>query len=102
MERVFAHDNILLVYNLKNLLEHAGITCELRNELSSAAAGEVPPIAVWPEIRVRLEDLGQAQEIIEQVLGQSGSQTSWMCPKCSESNAPAFDFCWQCSEARPQ
>lgn len=100
MIRVFSHDNIIVVYNLRNLLEHAGIQCELRNDFVSSAAGEVPPIEVWPEIHVAPEQSKKAEALIEEAMKGPHDQTSWFCQKCSESNAPAFELCWQCGQDR--
>lgn len=94
--RVFSHENIMLVYNMRNLLEHAGVICELRNDLSYSAAGEVPPIEVWPEIHIAPEQEKRAKAIIEEALNGPSSKVSWLCPQCSETNAPAFELCWQC------
>ncbi|TNC83100.1 MAG: DUF2007 domain-containing protein [Oleiphilus sp.] len=101
LQRVFAHDNILLVHNIKNILEREGIHCELRNDLMSSAAGEVPPIEVWPEIRVDEHELSLARSIIEKALNGDLSATSWMCMTCMEDNAPAFELCWKCGQLRP-
>ena len=102
MQRVFAHDNILVVYNIKNLLEREGIACEVRNDFSSSAAGEVPPIEVWPEIRVDSALVERANGIIDAALHGDASATSWMCMQCSEHNAPAFELCWKCGTHRPE
>lgn len=96
MKRVFAHDNIMIVYNIKNILQRAGLSCEVRNDMVSSAAGEVPPIEVWPEIRVAEDDADQAEVLIDRALHGDPSETSWFCEHCSEENAPAFETCWKC------
>lgn len=96
MIRVFSHANIMIAYNMKNLLEREGITCEIRNDIATSAAGEVPPIDVWPEVRVSELDRKRAEAIVEKALIGDLSATSWRCAKCDETNEPAFELCWNC------
>jgi len=101
MIRVFSHDNILYVHNIKNLLEHQGIACEIRNEMVASAAGEAPPTAVWPEVWIlREQDHTKAEQIVEKAMNGPRSETSWLCPECGEHNAPAFELCWHCHHER--
>jgi len=100
MFRVFSHDNPMVVANIKNLLEHSGIQCQLKNEFGSAASGEVPPIEVWPEIWVNERDIAKASNIIKEAIHGNPQKTHWMCPRCTEENPPAFEFCWNCSTER--
>ncbi len=102
MIRVFSHDNIVLVYNIKNLLELAGIHCVVRNDLIHSAAGELPPTEVWPEVWItRPHQRDQAEEVVRTATQGDARATSWCCPQCSEANAPAFELCWQCGTERP-
>jgi hypothetical protein len=102
MIRVFSHDNVFMVYNLRNILENAGIPCLLKNEQTYSAAGELPPTEVWPEIWVDPLHTEKAEQLIDLALNGDPSQTHWACPKCSEQNPPAFDLCWQCECERPE
>lgn len=99
--RIYSHDNLLIVHNLKNILEHSGVECELRNDFVTSASGEVPPIEAWPEIWVASCDETQARTIIEQAQKPAPGAVSWMCPNCAEDNGPAFEICWKCGEAHP-
>ncbi len=98
MIRVFSHDNIVLVHNIKNLLQHQGIECQTRNDIIASAAGEVPPTVVWPEVWIVHErDLDRATQIVEDAIHGPSHATSWRCPKCGERNDPAFELCWNCT-----
>jgi hypothetical protein len=96
MIRVYSHANIMLAYNMKNLLEREGIKCEVRNDLATSTAGEVPPIEVWPEVLVDEADQERAEAIVDKALTGDLKATSWLCAQCSETNAPAFEVCWNC------
>ena len=100
MACVFSHENIMVVYNMKNLLEHAGIACQLRNDFSASAAGEVPPIEVWSEVHVSESDSLKALQLVDEALKGEASATTWLCPNCGETNEPAFELCWQCGTER--
>ncbi len=97
MKRVFSHNNLAIVYNIKNILEINQIECLLRNELISSAAGEVPPTDAWPEVWVQhAADEKKAENLINEALNGDPTKTSWLCGGCGETNAPAFEVCWQC------
>jgi lambda repressor-like predicted transcriptional regulator len=101
MIRIYSHDNVFIVHNLRNILENAGIRCVLKNEQTYSAAGELPPTEVWPEIWIDPKSEQEALELIELAIKGDPSKTHWVCPKCDESNPPAFDLCWQCETERP-
>jgi hypothetical protein len=98
MIRVFSHDNAMVVHNIKNILENNSIACELKNQFGGSAAGEVPPIEVWPEIWVEETHLDKAVELIEDVMHGVSDKTHWRCTNCSEENPPAFEICWNCEK----
>lgn len=98
MIRVFSHDNAMVVHNVKNILENNGIACELKNQFGGSAAGEVPPIEVWPEIWIKEAYLEQAVSLIEEVMHGASDKTHWACPHCGEENPPAFEICWSCEQ----
>jgi len=99
MKRMYTHDNYFFVFNIRNILVNNGIRCEVRNDIMSSAAGEVPPTEVWPEVWVLREvDYEKAERLIEESLNGDPKATSWFCPHCHETNPPAFELCWQCGE----
>jgi len=101
MKRVYSHDNHFYVFNIRNILENNGIRCEVRNDIMSSAAGEVPPTEVWPEVWVVREvDYEKAERLIHESLHVNSQATSWLCRHCQETNAPSFELCWQCGTER--
>jgi len=101
MIRIFSHDNIFIVHNIKNILNAAGIITELRNDLINSAAGELPPTEVWPEIWIMPEQQQKAEALIKLAMQGDPSRTSWFCEDCNESNEPAFELCWHCGAEGP-
>ena len=103
MKRVYSSPNSLLVNHMRNLLEMEGISCFLRNELLTGAAGELPPTAVWPELWVKDDrDETRAREIVAAALSDDTSpQPEWTCRGCGERIEGQFDVCWNCGRERP-
>jgi hypothetical protein len=99
------------VYNARNLteaellrqmLEADGIWAEVINASLQSAVGDLPYLAVSPRVRVRREDSERARHLVL-ALQQSrhrSPQEDWNCPRCNETNGPAFDFCWNCTWQR--
>lgn len=99
MKLLFTHENRLLVVNVKNQVEAAGIPTFVKNEFSSGAVGELSPHETWAELWVVNEvDYIQAQAVLKQA--QADAETEWQCPKCHEVNAGSFDLCWNCQTDR--
>lgn len=98
MIRIFSHDNAMVVHNIKNILQNNGIVCTLKNEFGASAAGEVPPIEVWPEIWIDDAQSEKAVQLIEEVMHGTNDKTHWRCTHCSEENPPAFEICWRCEK----
>lgn len=93
---IFSHDNSMVVHNIKNILENTGISCEVKNQFGGSAAGEVPPIEVWPELWIEELHQEKAEALIKNIMSNEGSKTHWLCDKCTEDNPPAFEICWNC------
>jgi len=71
MIKLFTHENRLILFNVKNLLEAEGIECVVRNEFSSGAVGDLAPFETWPEIWLLHErDLPRARAVVAAVTGQ--------------------------------
>lgn len=101
MKCVYSHDNPFLVFNIRNILENNGIDCLVKNDIISSAAGEVPPISVWPEVWIINDnDLKKSEKLIDNAIHGDPTLTSWFCLKCGETNAPAFELCWYCGNDR--
>jgi hypothetical protein len=102
--------NLLLAQHWMNLLEQAGVRCELHNRYLQGALGDIPADQCGPEIW--LED--ECQEALARRLildgrelhGANGApgaatQANWCCPRCDEWSEPQFTSCWRCGATRP-
>ncbi len=68
MIKVFTHENRLILFNVKNLLEAEGIETVVRNEFSSSAVGDLSPFETWPELwLLHDEDLPRARAILSRL-----------------------------------
>ena len=103
MKRLYSSHNNLFTDYLKQLLEDQGISCLVKNELLSGAAGELPPTECWPELWI-IDDAQyqRAQEIVASALSTDPSgHSDWTCPKCGEALEAQFTACWNCGTSRP-
>ena len=100
MEKVFTHENRLLVFNIKNLLQAEGINCQIKNEYSSGGVGDLSPFETWPEVWVPEELGAKAREIIHQHSISEPSATKWYCSNCGEKNEGNFHVCWNCTHEK--
>ena len=99
MKLFYSHDNPLFVYNIRNIFVNNQIRCEIKNDILCSAAGEAPPITVWPELWViRERDYQKAEKLLHEALHEDPKATSWFCQHCSETNPPAFELCWKCGK----
>lgn len=101
MEKAFTHENSLIVFNLKNVLEDNGIECSIKNEYSGSGAGVLAPFDTWPEIWVENKtQLARAEKIIQQTMNDLSTRDEWVCPDCGERNDGHFYICWNCDREK--
>ena len=100
MKRIFSSENAIDVWQIKNLMEVAGIKAQVKNADMYSAYGEVPFVESWPEVWVeRPVDYGRAQAIVDDFLdGEEDFRPDWRCQRCKEANDAAFAVCWNCQE----
>jgi len=102
MKRIHVADDPILVGYLKSVLEDAGISCIVRNELLIGGSGELPPNECWPELWV-LDDAtaATARRIVGDALEvPPGDGKVWTCQHCGEESEPQFHACWSCGSLR--
>ena len=86
---------------MRNVLEHAAIPCELRNDRLWSALGEIPLPEAWPQVWVEDErDLERARAVLRE-LERGTSAPAWRCPACGERLEGQFTHCWHCGAAEP-
>lgn len=101
MKKIFTHENRLIVFNIKNILQEAGIDCLLKNEFASGGVGDLSPLDTWPEIWVTDDEISdRAKKIIKEIHQQSSTKADWLCLQCGESNDGHFNLCWNCSHSK--
>jgi len=101
MKLLYTNENRLLVNNVLNLVENAGIAISLKNEFAGGAAGLLVPHETWLEVWVEEADYDRANIII-QSLFNTEQQQGWVCNQCSEYNDASFDYCWSCQYSSDQ
>lgn len=102
MKRVYSSNLLADVQHFKNVLEQAGIECELRNEQLTGGLGEIPFLECEPELWVGDSDAAQAEAIIAgERETASEDAMPWRCARCGEVNEPQFGACWQCNGPAP-
>lgn len=96
MKKIFTHENRMIVFNMKNLLQGEGIDSFVINEFASGGAGDLATFDTWPELWIEDDArVPQAEQIMQDVL--SADETgSWFCRGCQESNEASFRICWNC------
>ncbi|MCE0555570.1 DUF2007 domain-containing protein [Motilimonas sp. E26] len=101
MKLIYTHENRLLVNNVKNLLEQAGIETLLKNEFSQGGMGELAIFDCWPELWITQEGkLERAKQLVHDIT-HAKEQPSWFCRECDEENDASFETCWHCQYNRP-
>ena len=104
MKSIYSAADSLLVNHLRNLLQSQGIQCEVKNQVLSGAAGELPPTDCWPELWVSEDSqAAKAEQIIKTALNtEEPAGPPWICHQCGEQMEAQFAQCWQCGAARSE
>ncbi|OJA51314.1 putative signal transducing protein [Burkholderia ubonensis] len=85
-----------------NVLEAAGVGCELHNRYAPGALGGLPADACAPEVWLDDErDEALARRLLDAASrGPAAGATPWRCPQCGESLEVQFTACWRCGAVR--
>lgn len=103
MVRIHAARNLTELTIVRDHLAARGIATEVRNQFASAALGEVPWTATWPELWVVDErDAALAARIIAEVSESDAAEHAWRCARCGEEVDGTLARCWNCESARPE
>lgn len=98
MKLIYSAESVVHVAHMRNLLESAGIRCELRNFHLAGAIGEIPFLECWPQLwAVEESQHAQAERLVAAELsGAHHSGPEWTCPNCRERIESQFTGCWRC------
>ena len=100
MHKVHTAESLIEIAHLRNVLEAAGIPCEVRNDRLGGVLGEIPFVECWPELWVRRPgDVLRARGLIAEARQPAEAAQPWQCPACGETIEPQFAQCWHCAAA---
>jgi hypothetical protein len=100
---VHTAESVIEVAHLRNLLESAGVACDVRNDRLGGVVGEIPFVECWPELWVRHSgDVLRARSLIDDALRPATAADAWVCPGCGERIEPQFAQCWHCAAVPEQ
>lgn len=100
MKKVFTHENRLIAFHIKNLLQGQGIDCLVKNEFASGGVGDLSPFETWPEIWVEDKHSSRAEQIVNQHALSDTDELEWTCTDCGEKNESTFKICWNCNRSK--
>ncbi|KGC03150.1 DUF2007 domain-containing protein [Burkholderia multivorans] len=85
-----------------NVLEAAGIGCELHNRYATGALGGIPVDACAPELWLDDErDDALARRLLDAASrGPAAGAAPWRCRHCGEALEAQFTACWHCGTVR--
>ena len=95
MRNVFVATSLADATLVRDLLAVNGIESQTVEKLRGNIG--TPYSEVWV---VDDSDGEGALELIEALHAEPEQGRPWICPACSESNASAFELCWQCGRER--
>ncbi|MEM7561977.1 MAG: DUF2007 domain-containing protein [Pseudomonadota bacterium] len=96
MKKILTHENRMIVYNLKNVLQAEGIETRVVNEFAAGGAGDLATFDTWPELWLEDESREvEAHQLISTILNHTDDR-DWFCRHCQEKNAASFQICWNC------
>ena len=89
---------------LRELLEHEGIACLVRNENLFSAKGEIPFTECFPELWVIDDEVYPRARLLLKSWREAGGKKgpTWICPHCGEEHEGQFGACWKCGRHREQ
>lgn len=101
---VYSAATIQEAHLIKTALENEGIDSLILGDHLQNAVGDLPAVAIAPEVWVRTEHSDAARDIIAKLQGElretkAASALGWECDACGESNESNFDICWNCQAA---
>ena len=101
MQLLYSSLNLHEIHHLRNLLEIEGIHCQIKNEMLSRLAGEIPFTECAPQLWLQDErDLERAKQVLKEFGRGSATAPTWQCPNCNEMLEGQFSACWHCGALR--
>ncbi len=83
--------------HFKNVLEHAGVACLIKNRDLGGGLGDLPVFDCAPELWVlHDEHVDRARALLRDSVRPAARGASWRCSACGEDNEAQFAACWSC------
>lgn len=103
VKRVYVSSTLVDAGHARNLLEHEGIRCMIKNETLAGGLGDIPFLDCQPEVWV-LDDANadRARRVLHAALHERSAldaRSEWRCAQCGELNEPQFAACFRCGSA---
>lgn len=104
MRKVFEHPTFHEVGHYESILKSHGIETFLKNQNASLLMGEVPAVAVYPELWVlNDEDYDRAIGLLHDYRRNRPIwEGDWVCAGCGEGVPGTFSACWNCQTERSE
>jgi hypothetical protein len=98
-KRVLSGNSLPDTTHFKNLLEHSGIACFIKNRELGGGLGDLPVLDGAPDLWV-LDgaQASRAEELIRDSV-RPAHGAPWRCSACGENNEPQFGACFSCGRA---
>ena len=99
MKKVLSGISLPDTTHFKNLLEHSGIACIIKNCELGGGLGDLPVLDCAPELWVLDTDASRAEALIRDSVRPAAHGAPWHCSQCGEDNEAQFAACWSCGGA---
>jgi hypothetical protein len=99
MKKLYTHENRMIIFNLKNVMQGEDIHSVVMNEYSSGGAGDLSTFDTWPELWIEDDtQFDRAESILKNIISNPVDD-DWFCRGCQEKNDVAFKLCWRCGHS---
>ena len=103
MKRVWSGSSLPDTAHFKNVLDHAGIACVIKNGELGGGVGDLPVFDAAPELWILDHgDEARAAQLLRDSSRPAVSGAPWHCATCGADNEPQFAACWNCGSADPR
>jgi hypothetical protein len=97
VKRVWSGSSLPDTAHFKNVLEHAGIACVIKNDSLGGGVGDLPVFDASPELWILDDALeSRAALLLRDSANPAAQGAPWRCAACGEDNEPQFAACWNC------
>jgi hypothetical protein len=100
VKRVWSGGSLPDTTHFKNVLEHEGIACLIKNCELGGGVGDLPVFDAAPELWILDDDHeARAVRLLRDSSRPAVHGALWRCARCGEDNEAQFAVCWNCGSA---